>query len=151
MTTATTNRAVTAPAAVDFDTRLTLASAGMDAVLRHRHGDALAGARAAAEAALSSVPEPGPEDEPETHPLLARAADLIRVRGWTQGTYESADGRLCAIGALQLAATGELPDSYQDAERVLVDRITREIGREMTVPAWNDSRTDVSQVLKLVY
>jgi hypothetical protein len=40
--------------------------------------------------------------------LLLTAADLIEERGKAQGLFQGADGCLCAIGALRLAAFGKV-------------------------------------------
>ena len=136
--------------AVDLETRLALAGAGMDAVLAHRHADALAGARAAVREAQSTLP-PVPEDNPgfPYHRVLARAAELIRERGWVRHEYESADGALCAVQAIRTVA-GEGTLAAADAEAELLRRIRDDVGDAFGIPQWNDSRSGVGEVLRLL-
>lgn len=156
MTTATQNQAVSTPAAVDFETRLTLAAAGMDAILAHRHGVTLAEARQAVREA-QEAPVAGDEIHQRFTPnaVLRAAGDLIRVRGHHQGAYESPGGALCALGAVRVASRGDLwmhestTADEVNAVHELTDRIRQTVG-DMSVPEWNDSRSS-ADVLKLLY
>jgi hypothetical protein len=74
--------------------------------------------------------------------VLRRAEQVIGERGWCQGEMEAADGRVCAWGAIHLAAAdtvdpARMPtDAYQlvdRAEEVLYDHID-----SGTIPDWND-------------
>lgn len=156
----TTNTAMkqtgTAPTAIDFDTRLAIADAGITARLAHHHGVALADAQAALADAESSILEPEtPEFKP--HPVLAKAAQIIRKYGWVKGTYGSTSFGMCAMRAIREAVYGPNWLGMVNGEREngpvleLLNRIAVETGQPMSVPHWNDSREDVSQVLKLLY
>lgn len=165
MTTATqTPSAVTAPAAVptlpavDFETRLTMAEVGIDTLMAVVAGDALAEANAAASAAIleaQSTKDPTPVFQP--HPVLERARRIIETRGWTQGAFESPTGSVCAMAAIREAAYG--PGWYHkptdDRERgpveELMNRIAMDTGSMYSIPAWNDSRNGVHDVVRLLY
>lgn len=38
--------------------------------------------------------------------ILREAAEIVRQRGWTRGTFQAGDDSVCALGALRLAAFG---------------------------------------------
>lgn len=40
--------------------------------------------------------------------VLERAANIIKQRGWCQGAFTDSYGRVCAVGALRLAAGGSI-------------------------------------------
>ena len=159
--------------AVDLDTRLTLASAGMDALIAERH-PAAAEANEAAEAVTGGSSHTGQgwpvtlgkirtgksvgellEEVPDaltaSHPVLRLAADAIRTRGWAKGTYQDDSGAVCALGAIYAVTSGPDSSEANDAVRTLLARIGTSVGREMTVPAWNDSRPDREDVCRLMY
>lgn len=146
-----------APAAVPFETRLELAGVGIDTLMSVAAGDALAEANAAATAAVleaQSTVDPTPQWKP--HPVLQQAAELIRTRGWVQGVYESPGGRLCAMAAIREALYGPVwtmtPSDHRerDAAYELMRRIKDDTGTAFSVPAWNDSRGSVEDVVRLM-
>jgi hypothetical protein len=53
------------------------------------------------------------------HKVLLEAADLIEQRGWTQGTFQGSDGRLCAHGAIHMAVFDK-PDYFGEHDAPLV-------------------------------
>lgn len=159
---ATTDQTVNTPVYpnVDFDTRLALASAGMDAIHAHNHGVTLAEAHTAVQAAQEAPELLAEEVRPfQPHPVLKAAGDLIRVRGWVQGAFESPDGALCAHGAIRVAVlrTVHSAGSVGSLESAALDELCRRItaagqGNPGTsVSRWNDSRGSVDEVLKLLY
>jgi hypothetical protein len=96
--------------------------------------------------------------------LLLTAADLIEKRGKARGVFEDANGCLCAIGALRLAAFGEIgdlpPDSelYQRARMALAAQIEllpmetqgqHVIGGKVSVVTWSDASTKAEVVAGL--
>ena len=147
---------------VDIDTRMTMALAGINAIIDHKHGDAVAEANREAEAAVEAAellePEP-PQFKP--HPILKAAGDVIRAKGWHQGDYRSeATGAVCALGAIIDAVYGgdsrisrDLTGStWEDgAIRELLNRIAAETGDPHSVSSWNDSRSSVDEVVRLLY
>lgn len=155
---------VPAPLTIDFDTRLMLAAIGMDAILKHRHGDALKEAHAAVTAARTEADRYGAEalalgglldaQGPGTfrsHPILKRAGDIIRGRGWHQGSWNDERGAVCALAAIRLATGGD-SSAEADAVTVLLERIRSDLGHDsLSVPGWNDSRRSASQVLALLF
>lgn len=144
---------------VDLDTRLAMASAGMDALLKFKHGAALVGAQAAvrrieSEAELLGLDPTGFRP----NRTLKAAGDLIRKRGWTKGVYSSGDGALCAMGAIREAVYGprwmqqELGyPAERSAVEELLNRIAIEVGNCYSVPKWNDTRANQDEVLRLLY
>lgn len=165
-TTATTTAAVSAPAAttVDFDTRLMITSIGMDVLLAHVGGTALADAHAAVTAAVAEADRYGAEavalaawkaaQRPglfQSHHILKTAGDIIRSRGWHQGSFTNGKGAICALAAIRLA-TGGNGSAEADAVAVLLGRIQDSLGRSAySVPGWNDSRRSVGDVLQLLF
>lgn len=163
MTTAKSRPAVTVPAShtIDFDTRLMLAAIGMD-VLLAQHG--LEEAHAAVTAAIAEADRYGAEalalgalmdaQSPGTfrsHPILKRAGDIIRGRGWHQGSWNDERGAVCALAAIKLATGGD-SSAEADAVTVLLARIRSDLGHDTySVPGWNDSRRSASQVLTLLF
>lgn len=142
------------PIGLSFEQRLAVARAGMDAVLAHRHGATLADAQAHVAAAedeaqvieLDEYRKPGFAP----HPVLARARRIIEIRGWTQGFREKPGGALCAERAIEIAAQGQAGAAW-DAMRELMNRIAAETGEVLSVPSWNDTRRDRTEVLRLLY
>jgi hypothetical protein len=174
MTTATTQRptarAVEQPHAtgprsastdIDFDTRLMATHILMDVLLgddeavqeaRQTAADAIAAAArySAESAALTAVLAP-----PETftsHPILKRAGDIVRDRGWHQGDWTSQQGAVCALAAVRLACGGR-PEREAEAVAVLLTRIRHEFGDgASSVPGWNDRRDRTrADVLRLLW
>jgi hypothetical protein len=153
MQTTTEPRTITTE--IDFDTRLAIASVGMD-VLISRHDTSEA--HAAVEKALSTSHEWSLKPVP--HPILAAAGDIIRQRGWCKDEFNSAAGAVCAFGAIRMASgfhpggSGFDAPSYgnvNDAATVLMERIMDETGKPYTIQHWNDTRTNVDAVLHLLY
>lgn len=146
MNTAKTRPPVTTEADIGLDARLTLASAGIDAVMVHRHQAALYAAQLAVQAAESWMPVP-PQDPPNE--VLERARRVIETRGWVQHEYTAVNGAVCAQRAVCVAAPyGPGRDA---ALSVLQRRILEETHEDMSVTRWNDTRSNVSDVLRLLY
>jgi hypothetical protein len=86
-----------------------------------------------------------PRAQPETQhmaepdPVLFRAAELVRERGFCQGPWR-AGGPLCAAGAVGMAAT-DLGFSRAEMEAVVL-RFARVLGGSAAydVHSWNDAR-----------
>jgi hypothetical protein len=152
MTTATKSTA--APLSLSFEQRLALTRSGMDALLAHRHGLTLADARAHLSAAedeaeMINMDEHG-RPRFESHPVLARAGQILNRRGWCQGYREGPSGAVCAERAIEIAANGQTGAQW-DALVELMNRIAADTGEALSVPTWNDSRRDRSEVMRLVY
>lgn len=135
---------------IDFDTRLAIVSAGMNVLLdRHDTAGAHAVVTAIHDEILYAAAEPVLGNA-----VLARAADVIRERGWCRGTYENEQGQVCALGSINVAATGDARvcsvESTQALD-VLVQRIADLTGEPMCVPTWNDAQSNAESVLKLLY
>ena len=75
---------------------------------------------------------------------LERAADHLDEHGWVQGTYESEDGRCCALGALDASLRPLRIDArrkklrYHRARRALVTQLVSE-GKPRSVARYNDA------------
>jgi hypothetical protein len=69
--------------------------------------------------APASIEPVGPTPK-TTRDVLLHAALLIEERGWNQGSYQQ-DGRLCLLGAINLAQTGR-HDKWNDMEATLAVR-----------------------------
>ncbi len=140
---------------VDFDTRLALASAGMDAILAHKHGVTLAEAARALKVAEEADLLPSRQFKPNR--TLAEAGYLIRRKGWTRNTFENHDGAMCAMGAIRGACYGpgwqHMPTDGREHNAIeeLMNRIAADTGEMFSIPQWNDTRPDVSHVLRLLY
>jgi hypothetical protein len=96
--------------------------------------------------------------------VLAVAADLIEEHGKADGVLQGADGCLCAIGALRLAAFGTItfdaPDSelYIRARMALAAQIellapgryrAGRVGTPISVVLWSDASTKAEVVAGL--
>lgn len=146
-TTATHNRTPVRIPPVDIDTRLTLCHTYMDVVLS-RHGVAEAhqdAAESVAEAGRytdrcsSRTPVLAPVRA--VHPVLRRAAWLIRESGWEQNGWTGEDGSMCVLTAIRIVANTD-DHAYNDAVCVLTDRIRADLGIDRaSIPVWNDSPT----------
>lgn len=141
----------------DLDTRLMLASIGLDVTLDHAADGALAEANAAATAAiLEAQSTPDPRRDYEPHPVLQRAAQLIRERGWVQGVYTAPGGSLCAMAAIREVLYGPMwayapsDQRERDAAGELMRRIKNDTGVAFSVPKWNDTRSSEADVLRLL-
>lgn len=147
------------PVTVDFDTRLMLTGISMDV----RLGDdtAVSEARQAVADAIADADRHRCQSgrweaatrQPETfrsHPVLRRAGDLIRERGWHQGSWDNSEGAVCAWQAVKLAAGGDT-NAETNAVATLLDRIRREFGDEGSVSGWNDRQgRTVDEVLRVL-
>lgn len=160
MTTATldTTKAVTAPAALDFDTRLMLRSIQMDVQLSQSASkldatlSAHDGVQEARDAAADAIAEAdrysaevsrweAAQTQPRTfssNPVLSRAADIIRTRGWIQNGWTDSKGAVCALQAVRLASYGN-EAAEQDALAIVMDRIRHDFNEvPRGLPVWND-------------
>jgi len=83
-----------------------------------------------------------PSELRKTRELRERAAALIETRGWYQGDYvepgTTGQGRVCAIGAIYLAA-GYRPTSIHAPSHVgrTIEELEKKLGRALSV--WNDT------------
>lgn len=84
--------------------------------------------------------------------VLMRAHGVLRERGWGQGLMESADGRVCAVGAIRLAAGATfcaiytMTDEQYLASETARDYLSSVIGGARDVD-WNDRQRNVGKVL----
>jgi hypothetical protein len=53
-----------------------------------------------------------PTTEDLTAKVLNRAAELIHERGWTSATWVDSKGRMCALGAIDVASSEMIPPGY---------------------------------------
>lgn len=99
--------------------------------------------------------------------ILNEAADIIERDGWVAGTrHEYSTGRVCAIGALERAATGARcwgEDGYRDAEescpnamKALAAMVKAEFPKfdckanvGGTIAAWSNSHTEADGAKKV--
>lgn len=152
--TTTLTRTATPP--VDLDTRLALASAGMNALLAQAHlvfdvNTAHLPNSPVVDLALVDLPATAPQAAPAASPFAAvylAAIDVIRERGWTRAHLRDEAGAVCAVGAIRAAASRDrgLAD---DACAHLLNVIQREFTAE-TVPSWNDSQTSAESVIRIL-
>lgn len=98
---------------------------------------------------LRSAPTPGE--------VLVQAADILEQRGWCRGDLETADGRVCAVGALRLAAQHGLKSPSMDTElkgrrlRAFRDALLEaEAEVAMCIAEWNDGQRDRRKVVRLL-
>ena len=150
---------------VDFDTRLALASAGMDAIIEHKYADTLGDAQAAFERAVAEARQLSVYSHPvkpafQPHPVLAAARRLIEQRGWVKDVYSTGPGGgVCAMGAIREVVYGprwaamELGDpSERSAVVELLNRIASDVGHtDWSVARWNDAQQSKQDVLRLLY
>jgi hypothetical protein len=98
----------------------------------------------------NKVAAPAPGAAHTARRVLLKAADLIEQRGWAQGRFEDADGRLCIHGAIHVAVSGLAVRNDRDRdslstaawhqfrEYLLVEGVERELVR-LGFMFWNDS------------
>lgn len=141
---------------VSFDTRLELASIGMDVVLSGCDGVQEAHQQAADATAEADRYSAAPETHeavtqplsPEAERVLKYAATIIRVRGWTRGEWVSDCGAVCAMTAVRIAAGGD-SKVFNEAEDELLRRTGSGFG---SVMVWNDrggrTRDEVLRLLE---
>lgn len=147
--------------ALDFDERLVLAGISISTAIDHKYGDVIRDAQAEAAACLEAEELLAPEPVTfEPNQVLATARRIIETRGWTKGAYDQPNGAVCAINAIRLVTRGDgwyhRPTPYttepeDTAMAELTNRIAADTGNTLTIPAWNDSRADKSEVLRLLY
>lgn len=149
--------------ALSFDERLALAGIRITTTIDHKHGDAIREAHESMSAAACLEAEELLAPEPvtfEPNQVLAAARRIIEARGWTKGAYDQPNGAVCAINAIRLVTRGDgwyyRPTPYNTEPEVtamaeLTNRIAADTGKTLTIPAWNDSRADKSEVLRLLY
>lgn len=72
--------------------------------------------------------------------VYEQAADLIDQRGWAQGQFVDCDGKICAEGALNLAAFGEVdPWSGEYRWTEVSKHIGEQVGKEYgCICDWQD-------------
>jgi len=73
--------------------------------------------------------------------IRAKAAELIRERGWCQWDYEGADKSLCVVAALRVAA-GCKPDAELcEAAEPAINRMRQELhcGELLSLEDWNNN------------
>jgi len=72
--------------------------------------------------------------------VLDNAATLIERDGWCRRVLETADGRHCAVGALDVA--GLWGPARMAAHRALEDHV------QAVISVWNDAQTDRREVVQ---
>ncbi|KPI09907.1 hypothetical protein OV450_3398 [Actinobacteria bacterium OV450] len=84
----------------------------------------------------------------QTRQILGEAIKVLERDGWHQGGLVAADGAVCAMGAINRAATGSAHD-YTMAGALAVCTLQMSIGQQ--VPQWNDdpSRTKEDVILAM--
>lgn len=151
---------VTVPTHVDLETRLSLASAAMNAIMAHHHGDTMNESQNAVQDALDEAQALTPEPITfEPHPVLAKARRIIEQRGWARGIFQDNEGAVCARHAIRLAVYGPVRSPSEDGDPAeddavleLLNRIAVETGNPATsIQSWNDFQNDKEAVLKLLY
>lgn len=141
---------------VDLDTRLALASAGMDALLEQAmlrfDVDTAHQPEPAVDYAAPILPTVTPAPAPQSSPLAAvylAAIRIIRERGWTRSCLRNQQGAVCAVGAIR-AAAGPDRGLADDACAHLLDAIQTQFSAE-TIPAWNDQQTSADVVIRMLH
>lgn len=69
--------------------------------------------------------------------MYRKAAEEVRTRGLSKGSFEQPDGRVCAIGALCLADAG---DSF-DSTVVYDDEVLTPVALQVGWPGWGSALT----------
>ena len=75
--------------------------------------------------------------EPTPADVLREAARLIRTSGWCTGTYDSADGRHCALGAIYAVRSQCRPWELSQVQAEAREVLKHHLG-VLRIPAWND-------------
>lgn len=141
--------------AVDFDTRLELASVGMDVLLSNitDRPDETAPLVVAVIDEAAELLEAETAAQPAFAPnaVLKAAGDVIRVRGWAQGVLMDHQGCVCALGAIR-AAAGNVLGAFEAEEELLRRIHATPEWKNLGISSWNDrlDRTE-DQVLSFMY
>jgi hypothetical protein len=75
--------------------------------------------------------------------IFLKAIDVLEERGWTQGTMEDGEGRVCLVGALRVALSGRPRTNKSVGPRVT--ELTRTAfglqtgGSWVSALIWNDA------------
>ncbi len=95
--------------------------------------------------------------------IFLRALGVIDERGWYQGDYEAADGRVCLVGALSVAVCGRpwTPEIDADGEeavcaalarlkdRLVADGMPRHVADDIA-GRWNDDPSTTEEDVRLL-
>lgn len=79
--------------------------------------------------------------------IRRRAATLIEVAGWWQGSYHGPKGEICALTAIYMASVELAPGRHVAVGYSVSGRLQRRLG-VISFSDWNDSRKDVNEVLE---
>lgn len=85
---------------------------------------------------------PSPPTTPEA--VLLAAADYIEQHGWCKGMYSTANGQVCALGALRAVVFGD-PEICRADKWGLVHEAEQRL--PAPVALWNDAQPDASTVV----
>lgn len=81
--------------------------------------------------------------------LLLKAARVMEARGWFRGWYVSEGGRVCMIGALRVAVTGDAENepAWRDPKYDVYRQAESQIDRAVNpgLAALDDDRVTVTQ------
>lgn len=73
----------------------------------------------------------------KTSELLGEARDEL-ANGWTQGTYATSQGSVCAVGAIERAALRNMDIVAAGKAQQEINRLTQEIYGDSRVQVFND-------------
>lgn len=77
-----------------------------------------------------------------------KALELLHERGWYQGMLESSDGRLCLVGTLDRATSGQwIPSEWDMLIRVACQLFPK---RGADAPAINDHKDTTLEDIELI-
>lgn len=79
--------------------------------------------------------------------IRRRAATLIEVAGWWQGSYHGPKGQICALTAIYEASKELALDRVNAVGYSIAGRLQRRLG-VISLSGWNDSRKSVNEVLE---
>lgn len=81
--------------------------------------------------------------------IFSKAAEIIKARGWTKGTYYGKDGSCCLMGACY-AAMKELNIAWLiNTGGSISDYVAKRINNPSPTQ-WNDAQTNVEPVLEVL-
>ena len=76
--------------------------------------------------------------------VLRRAAGVLDERGWCQNNNENADGTVCALGAINVAITGDPdPEAWLPLDKLLFENVCHVLVqaagiKDVFITRWND-------------
>lgn len=137
----------------DLETRMAIALAGMDGLLKFKHPEAIGEAQEAVRQATEAAELLTPDLVSfEPNRVLAKARRIIEKRGWHQGSWQAEPGgAVCALKAIELASECN-GQAFQEATDELMNRIAVESADCLTIPTWNDRGEQTQEgVCRLLY